>query len=205
MTTGLDAARGGWPGHPHAWAPTHLGLTADAERPGGQGMRISFAVDGCPLGRLLVGATERGISMVGLGRSDAALEASLRTEYPAAEIVRDARGIGGWVRDVRDHLEGRQPELELPTDVAGTDFERHVWDALRAIPYGSTRSYGEIARALGQPAASREVGQACATNPTAVVVPCHRVVHADGRLGGYRWGVWRKRDLLAREWARRQV
>ncbi len=180
-------------------APAHLGMTPTAYRKGGPGMNISYTIVDCPLGRLLVAATERGICGVSLGDSDAALEAALRGEYPAAQIQRDEAGMGEWVSAFLSYLSGRQPDLNLPVDVQATAFQWQVWEALRAIPSGSTRSYSEVARAIGQPRAARAVARACATNPVALVIPCHRVVRENGDLGGYRWGVARKQRLLAQE------
>ena len=144
-------------------------------------------------------ATRRGVSAVYLGGSNGPLEAALREEYPAAEIYRDSNGMSHWVRALLRHLAGQQPQLDLPVDVQATAFQRRVWDTLRAIPYGSTRSYSQVARMLGRPTATRAVARACATNPVSVVVPCHRVVREDGGLGGYRWGLNRKRALLEQE------
>ena len=117
----------------------------------------------------------------------------------AAKIRRDASDLALWVNAILQHLEGQQPHLNLPLDVQSTAFQWRVWEELRAIPYGSTRSYSEIAQALGQPKAARAVAQACATNPVAIAIPCHRVVRENGHSGGYRWGTERKQRLLAQE------
>lgn len=167
-------------------------------------MNISYTIVDCPLGRLLVAATDRGICGVSLGDSDAALEAALRAEYPAAAIRRDETSLGEWLSAFTSYLHGRQPDLNLPIDVQATAFQWQVWQALRAIPAGVTRSYSEVAQAIGQPRAARAVARACATNPVALVVPCHRVVREDGHLGGYRWGIERKQRLLAQEQAATQ-
>jgi AraC family transcriptional regulator of adaptative response/methylated-DNA-[protein]-cysteine methyltransferase len=180
-------------------ADAQLGMTPAVYRKGGRGMRIAYTIVDSPLGRMLVGATERGVSAVSLGDGDAALETWLREEYPAATITRDDGRLGPWLKAILDHLAGRQPALELPLDIQATAFQRRVWEALRAIPLGSTRSYTAIARAIGQPTAARAVARACATNPVALVIPCHRVVGEGGAVSGYRWGVERKRTLLARE------
>src|SRR5262249_43044181 len=127
------------------------------------------------------------------------LETALKKEYPAAEIARDDERLADWAGELLKHLQGQQPHLDLPLDVQATAFQWRVWQELQAIPYGSTRSYGAIAAALGQPTAARAVARACATNPVAVVIPCHRVVREDGGLGGYRWGVERKQKLLEQE------
>src|SRR3989454_1619497 len=152
-----------------------------------------------PLGRLLVGATTRGVCAVRLGRSDAALEAELAREYPDAELRRDGAPLAPWVNALLRHLTGHAARLDLPLDVEATAFQQRVWQALRAIPYGETRSYGAVAEAIGQPGAARAVARACAANPVALVIPCHRVVRGDGDPGGYRWGVARKRLLLEQE------
>lgn len=167
-------------------------------------MKIHYVIVGSPLGRLLVGATGRGVSALYLGESDAALRAALRKEYPRAELLPDGhgsegKGLGQWVKQILAHLRGREPHLDLPTDVQATAFQRRVWEELRRIPYGTTRTYTQVARAIGRPSAIRAVARACATNPVSVVVPCHRVVREDGNLAGYRWGIDRKRTLLERE------
>jgi len=162
-------------------------------------MRIRYAIAPCSLGHLLVAATERGICAVSLGDSAAELEAVLRREYPSAEFSHDAAGLNHWMRVLLEYLNGQQRTLDLPLDIRATSFQRRVWEELRKIPYGSTRTYSDIARALGQPKGSRAVARACATNPVALVIPCHRVVRKDGELGGYRWGEARKRALLAQE------
>ncbi len=152
-----------------------------------------------PLGRLLVAATSRGVCAVRLGRSDAALEAELAREHPDVELRQDGAPLAPWVDTLLRHLGGRAARLDLPLDVEATAFQQRVWQALRAIPYGETRSYGAVAEAVGHPGAARAVARACAANPVALVIPCHRVVRADGDPGGYRWGVARKRLLLEQE------
>jgi AraC family transcriptional regulator of adaptative response/methylated-DNA-[protein]-cysteine methyltransferase len=162
-------------------------------------MHIRFTLADCPLGRLLLAGTERGICAVYLGDEEAKLSSELSAEFPAAQVERDDVGLRGWVDEIVNHLRGRQPHLDLPLDVQATAFQWRVWQELRTIPYGSTRSYSDIARALGQPNAVRAVARACATNPASVVIPCHRVVREDGSLGGYRWGLDRKQALLDQE------
>lgn len=189
-------------------APSQLGMTPGTYRQGGAGMQIHYTIVDSPLGRLLVAATDRGISALYLGEKDAPLKAALQKEYPRAEIDSDSSGsknLGGWVSKVLAHLRGKEPHLDLPTDVQATAFRRRVWEELKRIPYGATRTYSEVARAIGRPAAIRAVARACATNPVSVVVPCHRVVRADGNLAGYRWGLDRKRALLEHESAARNV
>ncbi len=173
-----------------------LGMTPTAYRRGGQGMTIRYAIADSPLGRLLVAATEAGVCFVSLGDSDKALEAALRGDYHAAEIRRDDAGLEAHLAGVLQRLDGGSPHADLPLDIQGTAFQKQVWDALRAIPAGETRTYGEIARSIGRPAAARAVGHACGANPVAVVVPCHRAVGSGGRLTGYRWGLERKKKLL---------
>jgi AraC family transcriptional regulator of adaptative response/methylated-DNA-[protein]-cysteine methyltransferase len=174
-------------------------MTPATYRKGGRGMNIQYTIVDCPLGRLLVAATERGICAVSLGDSDAALEATIQQEYPAAQIQRDESALGAWISAFLSYLHGQQPDLNLPIDVQATAFQWRVWKILQAIPAGSTRSYSEVAQALGNVKARRAVARACATNPVALAIPCHRIVREDGHLGGYRWGLERKRLLLAQE------
>jgi AraC family transcriptional regulator of adaptative response/methylated-DNA-[protein]-cysteine methyltransferase len=176
-----------------------LGMTPATYRRGGQGMKISYTIADCSLGRVLVAGTNRGISAVYLGDRDAHLVATLRKEYPHAEIRRGSGEHSQWVRAIVRHLAGADPGLDLPADVVATAFQRRVWEALRSIPFGTTRSYGEVARLLGRPGATRAVARACATNPAAILIPCHRVIRTDGSLGGYRWGLDRKKFLLDQE------
>jgi len=184
-------------------AHAQLGMTPATYGRDGAGTRITFAVVPCALGRLLVAATARGICRVAIGDDAPALERELRAEFSAATIARDDDGLRSWVAEITAHLDGRRPHLDLPLDVRATAFQRRVWEALRKIPYGSTRSYSQIARALGNAKATRAVARACATNPVAIVVPCHRVVREDGNLAGYRWGVDRKNAILKQEAASR--
>ncbi|GAB4198205.1 MAG: bifunctional DNA-binding transcriptional regulator/O6-methylguanine-DNA methyltransferase Ada [Roseiflexaceae bacterium] len=180
-------------------APDSLGMTPRAYRAGGRAAQIGYAIAPCPLGYLLVAATGRGVCKVSLGDSPTALEADLRGEFPAAELHTDAATLEPWLRAVLEHLEGQRPHLDLPLDIQASAFQRKVWEVLRAIPYGATRSYQQVAQAIGRPTASRAVARAVATNPVALLIPCHRVVRADGDLGGYRWGTERKRKLLEGE------
>lgn len=177
-------------------AEAKLGMAPAVYRGGGIGMRIGYTIVDSPLGRLLVAATERGVCAVSLGDEDAALEEALRAEYRAATIARDEGGLGAATAAILAYLAGERPNLELPLDVQATAFQRQVWDTLRKIPYGETRTYLQIAEALGNPKAVRAVGRACATNPVSLVVPCHRAVGSDGKLHGFRWGLGRKQALL---------
>lgn len=176
-----------------------LGMTPGAYRKGGTGMEIRFTTLDTPLGCLIIAATERGICAVQFGDEPSALSEALRKDFPHAQIIRDDAGLSAYAAAMRAHLSGRQPGLDLPLDVQGTAFQQRVWAELRKIPYGETRSYMQVAQALGQPAAVRAVARACATNPTALVIPCHRVVRAGGELAGYRWGLSRKKALLEKE------
>ena len=177
-----------------------LGMTPATYARGGAGVGIAYVTVPTSLGRLLVAATERGVCRVVLGDDAAVLEAELIAEFPAARVVRDRSGkLTAWVSAILAYLDGREPDLELPLDIRATAFQRRVWQELQQIPFGETRTYAEVARAIGQPKATRAVARACATNPTALVIPCHRVIKEGGDLGGYRWGVERKRSLLERE------
>jgi len=189
----------GAPSRVYEKSDAHLGMTPATYRKGGAGATIGYTCADSPLGRLLVGATARGIAFVALGDSDAALEADLRAEFPAARLTRDDAGLGRWLATLLDFLAGQTCALDLPLDVCATAFQWRVWRALTDIPFGQTRTYKEIAEALGEPGAARAVGRACATNPAALVVPCHRALASDGAMRGYRWGLERKRRLLALE------
>lgn len=182
-------------------AGERLGMTPGTYRRGGQGLRVEYAIANSPLGRLLVAATPRGVCAVYLGDpgSDQELVGALVDEYPAASVSQANGGVRRWIDLILRHLDGKQLQLDLPIDVRATAFQHRVWQQLRAIPYGETRSYGEIAERLGAPRAARAVGRACATNPVSLIVPCHRAVREDGGPGGYRWGADRKKRLLARE------
>lgn len=183
----------------HGKAAEALGMAPGAFRRGAAGEGIVFATAPSSLGLVLVAATARGVCSVRLGRDAARLEAQLRAEFPRADVRPDGGRLGPWVAEVLAALDGRPPHPGLPLDVRGTVFQRRVWDALRSIPRGATRTYAEVAREVGLPGAARAVGAACGANPVPFVVPCHRVVASSGGLGGYRWGLPAKRALLARE------
>lgn len=181
-------------------AASRLGMQPGTYRRGGAGMAIRYAIVASPLGRLLVAATPRGICSIALGDSDRDLTLNLNREYPAAAITREKDGgLGKVTQQVLDHLAGDRPRLDLPLDIQATAFQWQVWQALASIPCGETRTYTELAKAIGRPTAVRAVARACATNPVALAVPCHRAVSADGRTAGYRWGASRKKALLAVE------
>jgi AraC family transcriptional regulator of adaptative response/methylated-DNA-[protein]-cysteine methyltransferase len=176
-----------------------LGMTPGALRRGGEGEVIRTAVADCPFGRLLVGATDRGVCFIGFAEPDEALLGDLRQRFPRARIVADDAALAGAVRAVLDFLEEPKQALDLPLDLRGTAFQQRVWRTLCRIPPGETRSYGELARMMGDPRAVRAVARSCARNPVPLAVPCHRVIGSDGSLTGYRWGVPRKRALLDKE------
>jgi AraC family transcriptional regulator of adaptative response/methylated-DNA-[protein]-cysteine methyltransferase len=180
-------------------AAPRLGMSPAAYRRGGIGMNITYAVVDSKLGRLLVAVTSRGVCSVAMGKSDRDLERVLAEEYPAAAIARRDGGLAKWTNAIIAHLEGQRPRLDLPIDVQATSFQWQVWKALTEIPRGETRTYADIAAAIGRPKAARAVGHACATNKVAVLIPCHRVVPTSGGVGQYRWGAGRKKALLARE------
>lgn len=179
-------------------AATELGMSPGAYKKGGQGQRIAYTVADSPLGRMLVAATVRGVCAVRFG-DDESLVAELCAEFPRASLVHDADEVEPHVAAVLEHLVGRRLSLDLPLDLAATAFQQRVWEALREIPYGETRTYAQIAELIGQPGAARAVGRACALNPVALAVPCHRVLGSGGKLTGYRWGVERKKILLDHE------
>jgi AraC family transcriptional regulator, regulatory protein of adaptative response / methylated-DNA-[protein]-cysteine methyltransferase len=180
-------------------AAEELGMTPATYSRGGRGVNINYTIVASSMGRLLVAMTERGVCAVRMGDSDTDLEKDLRQEFPEAEITRAESTLREAVQKILSHLDHNEPHLDLPLDIRSTAFQRQVWEKLRAIPYGQTVSYGEVAKALGKPGAVRAVGRACATNPVALVIPCHRVVREDKSLGGYRWGLDRKKKLLERE------
>lgn len=199
VTTAMYDAGYGSPSRLYERAGAQLGMTPSTYRHGGRGMQIAFTIEDCSMGRVLIGATERGISAVYLGDRDRALQKALRKEYPNAELRRNDASLSEWARPIVANIGGANRKLDLPIDVQATAFQRRVWEELRKIPRGATRSYGEIAAAIGKPSATRAVARACATNPVAIVVPCHRVLRQGGKLSGYRWGAERKRVLLAQE------
>jgi AraC family transcriptional regulator of adaptative response/methylated-DNA-[protein]-cysteine methyltransferase len=180
-------------------ASAQLGMTPATYGKGGRGAVINYAIVDTPLGRLLVAATEKGVCSVMLGDTDETLKADLLKEFPAAEIRHDEQPLRSSLKTIVEHLKSRTPHIDLPLDIQATAFQRQVWEQLRAIPYGQTHSYSEVAKAMGQEKAVRAVARACATNPVALVIPCHRVIREDKSLGGYRWGLGRKKQLLETE------
>jgi AraC family transcriptional regulator, regulatory protein of adaptative response / methylated-DNA-[protein]-cysteine methyltransferase len=180
-------------------ADARLGMTPSQLRRGGDGTTIRFAVGECSLGSILVAATDRGICAISLGDDPDALLRELQDRFPRAEIIGADAEFERAVAQVIGLVEAPGRGLDLPLDIRGTAFQQRVWEALRAIPAGQTASYADIAKAIGMPGSSRAVAQACAENPLAIAIPCHRVVRKDGDVSGYRWGVERKRALIARE------
>ena len=180
-------------------ATQNLGMTPATYRKGGKNLKISFVTAGSSLGKLLVAATEKGVCAVAFGETTQQLTEDLAREFPAAEIQPDVDNLQNYVRAIVEYLDGQRRTLALPLDLQATAFQLQVWTELRRIPYGETRSYKEIAARIGNAKAVRAVARACATNPVALVNPCHRVVGANGNLSGYRWGVDRKKMLLDKE------
>lgn len=180
-------------------AGAELGMTPATYGRGGADTKISYSITTCSLGSLLVAATEKGVCSVRLGDDPAELESELVDEFNAATIERNEGELSEVVKDITLQIERHEGLIDLPLDIRSTAFQRLVWQALRDIPVGETRSYSEVAKAIGRPAAVRAVARACATNPVAVVIPCHRVIREDQSLGGYRWGLERKKKLLAAE------
>lgn len=180
-------------------AAEEFGMTPGVYARGGAGVSINYTIARCSLGQLLVAATAKGICAVSLGDADAELEQSLRAEFPQAAITRNDSDLKNFAEEILRHLDGSVAPLDLPLDVRATAFQRRVWQELKKIPRGETRSYKQIAEQIGNAKSVRAVARACATNPVAVITPCHRVLAANGALSGYRWGIERKRKLLEKE------
>ncbi len=176
-----------------------LGMTPTLYRLGANKLAIRYATVNSPLGRMLVAATDKGICSIAFGESEAGLVNGLRQEYPQAQFKRAEAVLHRWIGALLKQMFGEPQKTRLPLDIQATAFQRRVWRHLQSIPFGSTKSYSEVARAIGAPNATRAVARACASNPVALAIPCHRVVRSDGSLGGYRWGLERKKQLLERE------
>lgn len=198
VTTALTAVGYSSPSRLYERATAQLGMTPRQYRDGGPAS-IRFATTGSFVGRVLLAATDAGVCALNLGDTDKKLEAALRAEFPKAAVRRADAELEPWMDELRRHLAGEHPHVSLPLDVRATAFQRRVWDALLAIPYGETRSYKQVAEAIGAPTAVRAVARACATNPVAVLVPCHRVIGSNGKLTGYAGGLPRKKKLLDAE------
>lgn len=202
LATAVYEAGYGAPSRVYERSAATLGTTPARFREGAADLQIRYAVADGPLGRVIVGATDVGVCFVGLGDDDRDLTGALQADYPKAEIMPgDGSLLQGALTAVLERLGGRPMSADLPLDVRATAFRRRVWEELRRIPDGEVRTYGDVAAAIGSPGAARAVGSACATNPVAVLVPCHRVIRGDGASGDYRWGTARKRAILAAEGA----
>jgi AraC family transcriptional regulator of adaptative response/methylated-DNA-[protein]-cysteine methyltransferase len=199
ITTALYETGYGSSSRVYERSDVQLGMTPAAYQKGGKGMKLNYTIAKSPLGKVLVAATDRGVSAVYLGGAEPELLAELREEYPRAELAPAKESDQRWVSEIVRQIEGKPAAQELPLDVQGTAFQRRVWQELQRIPRGTTRTYTQVAQSLGQPTAVRAVARACATNPVSIVVPCHRVIRGDGSLAGYRWGLSRKEQLLAAE------
>jgi len=178
---------------------SQLGMTPDRYRRGAIAATVRYAMTDSPLGRMLIAATDRGVCAIQFGRSDDELIEGLKREFPFAVRKEDAGGLKTWIEAVLSKMTGDNSNASLPLDIRATAFQRRVWRYLQTIPFGATRSYSGVAKAIGQPSACRAVARVCATNPVAVAIPCHRVVREDGGISGYRWGVERKKVLLEME------
>jgi AraC family transcriptional regulator of adaptative response/methylated-DNA-[protein]-cysteine methyltransferase len=178
---------------------SQLGMTPDKYRRGAIAATLRYTCADSPLGRMLIAATERGVCSIQFARSDGELIEGLKREFPFAVRKPDDGGLRAWVDALLAKIRGKELDAALPLDIRSTAFQRRVWTYLQSIPFGATQSYSQVARAIGQPSASRAVARACATNPVAVAIPCHRVVREDGSISGYRWGVERKKTLLEME------
>ena len=200
VTEAVHAAGYGSTSRAHQAADEGLGMAPSRARQGGAGARIDYATSGCSLGRVLVAATSRGLCAVLLGDDDRALEADLRARFPNAALEPGGPAFRATLRRIAGLIDvPADPPADLPLDIAGTAFQRRAWKALQQIPAGRTVTYAELAHRMGHGNAHRAAAAACGANPLAVVIPCHRVVRADGGLGGYRWGLERKRALLEGE------
>ena len=178
---------------------SQLGMTPDKYRRGAIAASIRYTCTNTPLGRMLVAATDKGICAIQFANSDGELQEGLKREFPFAARKRDDDGLQPWTSTLLKQMMGQKLNSSLPLDIQATAFQRRVWSYLQSIPFGATRSYGAVAKAIGQPSATRAVARACATNPVAVAIPCHRVVRENGDMGGYRWGMQRKQKLLELE------
>lgn len=180
-------------------ASDYLGMTPGQYRRNGKDVKINYAVFETRLGLMLIAGTERGVCSIQFGETREELTSRLRQEFSAADIEENGETMSTWINILKEYLDGNGKELQIPLDINSTAFRAKVWGAIRAIPYGETRSYAKLAEDIGQPSAARAVASACAANPVALVTPCHRVIHGDGTVSGYRWGKERKNKLLKME------
>ena len=199
VTTALYEAGFSSPSRLYENADQQLGMTPGTYRRRGAGTKITYALAASPLGRILIAATDRGLCAVRFGENAQSMEQELRAEFSGAVLHRDDNAMRRYLEPLVASLRGDNTTIDLPLDLRATAFQQKVWNQLRQIPRGETRSYSDIAREIGKPAAVRAVARACAANPVAVAIPCHRVVRRDGELAGYRWGLDRKQKLLKAE------
>jgi AraC family transcriptional regulator of adaptative response/methylated-DNA-[protein]-cysteine methyltransferase len=199
VTTALYAAGYGSSSRLYERTAAQLGMTPEKYRRGAVAAIVRFTIAPSPLGRMLIAATDKGICAIQFADSDQQLQQGLMREFPFAVRRRDDAALTGWKTNLTRLIDGQDAHPSLPLDIRATAFQRRVWEALQRIPRGETRSYSAVAKKIGMPKATRAVARACATNPVAVAIPCHRVVREDGELGGYRWGIERKEQLLALE------
>jgi AraC family transcriptional regulator of adaptative response/methylated-DNA-[protein]-cysteine methyltransferase len=178
---------------------SQLGMTPDKYRRGAVAAAIRYTFADSPLGRMLVAATDKGICAIQFADTDGELTEGLKREFPFAVRKRDDESMQSWTKTLLGQMEGHKLNASLPLDIQATAFQRRVWTHLQSLPFGTTQSYAKVAKEIGQPTAARAVARACATNPVAVAIPCHRVVREDGGMGGYRWGIQRKESLLQLE------
>jgi AraC family transcriptional regulator of adaptative response/methylated-DNA-[protein]-cysteine methyltransferase len=180
-------------------AHRRLGMSPGDYRRGAPGTVIEYGTADCPVGKVLVAATTKGVCSVRFGDDDDQAVAGLRAEFPRASIAHGEGRVTGWLTQIAEHIQGLRTRLDIPLDIQGTAFQWRVWRALQDIAYGETKSYKQVAQTIGRPTAIRAVARACATNPVAVVIPCHRVIGSDGTLTGYAYGVERKETILRTE------
>ena len=199
VTTALYAAGYGSSSRLYERTATQLGMTPEKYRRGAVAAVVRYTIATSPLGRMLIAATDKGICAIQFADSDEQLQQGLMREFPFATRRRDDTAMAEWRVNLTRLMEGSEASPSLPLDIRATAFQRRVWEALQRIPRGETRSYSAVAKKIGMPKATRAVARACATNPVAVAIPCHRVIREDGDLGGYRWGIERKQQLLALE------
>ncbi|WP_250452685.1 bifunctional DNA-binding transcriptional regulator/O6-methylguanine-DNA methyltransferase Ada [Caballeronia sp. ATUFL_M2_KS44] len=199
VTRATHDAGFGSPSRMYESAAAELGMTPSAYRRKGAGLTVRYSIADTPLGIVLIAATEKGVCKIAFGDDRDALVNQLAADFALAERIEDAAHLAPFVEQVRAYLQGTRERFDLPLDIGATAFQRRVWDALRQIPYGQTRSYTEIAASVGSPGAVRAVANACASNPVALAIPCHRVIGKDGAIAGYRWGMARKEKLLDTE------
>ena len=199
VTTSLYAAGYGSSSRLYERTSTQLGMTPEKYRRGAVATVVHYTIVPSLLGRMLIAATDKGICAIQFADSDRELQQGLMREFPFAVRKRDEESLAEWSANLTRLMQGKDVHPSLPLDIRATAFQRRVWECLQKIPRGETRSYSAVARKIGMPKATRAVARACATNPVAVAIPCHRVMREDGALGGYRWGIERKEQLLAME------